>query len=76
MNKNELIDNLDQAGIDRSHYSLSGELLPDTVVLSEYYGKWEFFYLDERGTQHNLEFFQNEIDAYEHVYQYLTRFQQ
>jgi hypothetical protein len=73
MNRQELKYKLDELGINAGFYSLSGELLPDRIVLFQYYNKWEVFYFDERGNRNNERIFHSESDACDYIYDYLRK---
>ena len=58
-----LIQKLDEIGVPKRSYTINGDLLPDTCVLNQVYGKWEYFYYDEKGNQNDYRTFENESDA-------------
>lgn len=58
-----LIQKLDEIGVPKRFYTINGDLLPDTCVLNQVYGKWEYFYYDEKGNQNDYRTFENESDA-------------
>ena len=51
MNVTGLIRKLDEIGVPKRYYSINGDLLPDTYFLNQVYGKWEYFYFDEKGNK-------------------------
>lgn len=67
MNISDLIEKLDKLGVPKRYYSINGNLSSDTYILNEVYGKWEYFYFDERGNRNNVKIFDNENDACQHL---------
>ena len=63
MNVTGLIRKLDEIGVPKRDYSINGDLLPDTHFLNQVYGKWEYFYFDEKGNKEDYRMFDNESDA-------------
>ena len=58
-----LIKTLDEMGVPKRYYSINENLASDTYILNEIYGKWEYFYFDEKGNRNNYHIFENENDA-------------
>ena len=58
-----LIQKLDEMGVPKRFYTINGDLSSDTCVLNHVYGKWEYFYFDEKGNQNDYKIFENENDA-------------
>lgn len=73
MNISNLEKKLKGLGIEDSHYSLSGELKSDSIILYHNYEKWEVFYLDERGVRRQLNVFSKEEQACEFIYELLIK---
>lgn len=69
MDINQLKHELDLLGVNPSRYSLTGELKADSIIVVDNYGKWEVFYLDERGGRNNYVYFKSEEDACLYVYE-------
>lgn len=63
MNIVNLLKELDELGVPKRYYSIDGKLLSDSYVLNEVYGKWEYFYFDERGNKNNCKIFDDENEA-------------
>ncbi len=63
MNVSCLIQKLDEIGVPKRFYTINGDLSPDTCVLNQVYGKWEYFYYDEKGNYNEYRTFENENDA-------------
>ncbi len=62
-----LVEKLDEIGVPKRYYSINGDLSSDTYILNEVYGKWEFFYFDEKGNRNNYKIFTNVNDACMHM---------
>lgn len=71
MNVSCLIQKLDEIGVPKRYYSINGNLLPDTCILNQVYGKWEYFYFDEKGNKDDYRMFDNESDACEYMFRIL-----
>lgn len=67
MNVKYLVKKLDEMGVPKRYYSINGDLLSDTYILNQTYGKWEYFYFDERGNKNDYKTFDNESDACIHL---------
>lgn len=65
----DLKDKLKKLNIKESHYSLSGELKSDSIILYYNYTKWEIFYMDEKGHRNQLGIFDKEEDACNFFYE-------
>lgn len=63
MNVEYLVKKLDEIGVPKRYYSINGDLLADTYILNQIYGKWEYFYFDEKGNKNDCKTFDNENDA-------------
>ena len=63
-----LIKKLDAIGVPKRYYVINGSLLTDTYVLNQVYGKWEYFYFDERGNKNDYQTFNSENDACMHMF--------
>ncbi len=68
MNREELKYELIKLNVNKSYYSLDGELNPDSIVLYENYKIWEVFYFDEKGDRNDCKFFTSEDLACEYIY--------
>lgn len=68
MNLNELKDKLYWNNVPDRWYSLDEGLKHDACILYKNYSKWEFFYLDEKGGEHDYRVFDNDNDAFEHLW--------
>ncbi len=64
----ELVDKLYWSNVPKRWYSLNEGLKPDACILYKNYSTWEFFYLDERGERHDYRLFNNEEEAFEHLW--------
>ena len=53
MNIADLVKKLDEIGVPKRYYSINGDLLPDMYILNKIYGKWEYFYYDEKGNKND-----------------------
>ncbi|KIO76716.1 hypothetical protein TH53_13660 [Pedobacter lusitanus] len=73
MNKEELKQKLVELNIKSEFYSLDGESLPDRIVMSQNYDKWDVFYFDERGNRDGEKIFSSESVACNYVYDLLMR---
>lgn len=71
MNISSLVEKLEELGVPKRYYSINGKLSSDTYILNEVYGKWEYFYFDEKGNKNNVKLFDNENDACLHLYEVL-----
>jgi hypothetical protein len=69
MKRTELSKVLEYEGIPSDWYSLYGDFLADRVVLFENYGKWEIFYVDERGGRNVLKICGSEESACDFIHQ-------
>jgi hypothetical protein len=58
--------------INEKWYSLNETLKPDADILFKKDGKWEFFYLDERGGKNDLKTFSNEEEAYDYLWKQMV----
>ena len=63
MNKTQLEAELNKLKAPPNYYSINGSLISDTYMLNEIYGKWEYFYFDEKGSRQNYRIFENEDEA-------------
>lgn len=68
MNVEYLVKKLDEIGVPKRYYSINGDLLADTYILNQIYGKWEYFYFDEKGNKNDYKTFGNENDACLHLF--------
>lgn len=73
MNVSCLIKELDKLGVPKRRYSINGSLMSDINVLNEVYGKWEYFYFDEKGQINDLKKFDKEDDACDFFYEILKK---
>jgi len=73
MNIAELEYKLNKLNVYTGFYSLTGELLPDRIVLYHNYDKWEVFYFDERGNRDNEKVFFSESEACNYIYDHFKR---
>ena len=64
----KLEDKLNDLGVEKSQYSLSGELNSDAIILNKNYNVWEVFYLDEKGNRNNEKNFDTESEACFYIY--------
>jgi len=55
-------------GVNPSQYSLTGELNPDTIVLTHTLSFWNVFYFNERGGRDNEHNFNLESEACNYIY--------
>lgn len=69
MNREELRENLQALGINKSLFSLNGDLLPDRVVLYHSYNNWLVFYFDERGNRNDERVFTSEDEACRYIFE-------
>lgn len=72
MNRERLIQLLNDAGVSPNLYSLYGDLMSDRIILYENYNQWEVFYLDERGGRTLLKKCRNEEEACYFILQFLV----
>lgn len=72
MNIADLVKKLDEIGVPKRYYSINGDLLPDAYILNKIYGKWEYFYYDEKGNKNDYKSFDTEKDACMHMLSVLT----
>lgn len=80
MNLLELQRKLDKAGVPRNFYILGGLPLPhgffEPSVLEmrqvEGHNQWVYYAMDERGGKSDFHFFDNELDAYQYMYNKVT----
>lgn len=63
MNVEELQKELEKMPIPQTLYCINGSLKADVYVLRKVYGRWEYFYVDERGNENDNKWFDNEDDA-------------
>ena len=63
MNIEQMVKKLNEIGVPKHYYSINENLSSDTHVLNHIYGKWEYFYYDEKGNQNDYKIFENENDA-------------
>lgn len=63
----QLEERLDEMGISKSSYSINSDLSTDTFILNEIYGKWEYFYFDEKGNKLGYKTFETEDEACEYL---------
>ena len=73
MNIAELKRALEQQGLSPARYSLDGSARTDQYVLRQVYGRWEVFYLDERGNENDNRWFDSESDACAHLLRLLEK---
>lgn len=72
MNIANLVKKLDEIGVPKRYYSINGDLLPDAYILNNIYGKWEYFYYDEKGNRNDYKSFDTENGACMHMLSVLT----
>ncbi len=72
MNIADLVKKLDEIGVPKRYYSINGDLLPDMYILNKIYGKWEYFYYDEKGNKNDYKSFDAENSACMHMLSVLT----
>lgn len=60
MNINELLNELNKLKVSEKDYSLTGELKSDAFILNQDYGKWIYFYFDEKGNKEDYHEFETE----------------
>lgn len=63
MSIEQLKNKLLEMNVSTSYYSINESLRTDTYVLNGVYGKWEYFYFDEKGNHQNMKDFENEDEA-------------
>lgn len=71
MNIFDLQNELNKLGIPKSWYSINEGLKSDAHILQEIYGKWHYYYFDERGNRENEKIFENESQACDYIYKKL-----
>ena len=67
MNTIQLVDELDKLKVPKNYYSINGDLRTDTYILNNIYGKWEYYYFDEKGNREDYHEFENENEACEYM---------
>jgi hypothetical protein len=67
-----LLKELERREVPKRYYSINGDLSSDIHVLNQLYGKWEYFYFDEKGNRNNYHTFDNENDACEYLLKILV----
>ena len=72
MNIADLVKKLDEIGVPKRYYSINGDLLPDVYILNKIYGRWEYFYYDEKGNKNDCKSFDTENVACMHMLSVLT----
>lgn len=65
MNVTQLINELDRMRVPKSFYSINDGLKTDAYILNYVYGRWEYFYFDEKGNRLDEKNFLNEEEAVE-----------
>lgn len=71
MTVEELKQNIISWNVPGSLFSINEGLKPNAYVLFENYGKWEFFYLDEKGQRMDYKVFYHSSDAYDYLWKKL-----
>ena len=70
MNKEELLQALQNAAIREDAFDLNGGHLSETYTLSESYGRW-FVYYSEKGVESGKKEFATQAQACEHLFKVL-----
>jgi hypothetical protein len=65
----ELKDKLYRNNVPDHWYSLDDGLKPDACILYKNYAVWEYFYLDEKGGRNDIRAFNNEEQAFDHLWE-------
>lgn len=68
MTLEKLRENIATWKVPESLYSINDGLKPNAYVLLENYDKWEFFYLDEKGSRINYNLFSEKNIAFEYLW--------
>lgn len=63
MDIQELKRKLNDLSIPKDWYSINDGLKPDAYILENVYGKWIFYYFDEKGNRQNEREFDSEESA-------------
>jgi hypothetical protein len=63
MDAQELKRKLKNLNIPEDWYSIDGGLKPDAYILENIYGRWVFYYFDEKGNRQNERKFDSERKA-------------
>ena len=71
INKSQLVKKLQSLGVPKNYYAINEKFTADTYVLNNIYGKWEYFYFDERGNREGCRSFSSENEACEFFLQVL-----
>ncbi|WCT13692.1 hypothetical protein [Mucilaginibacter jinjuensis] len=71
MDLDELKNKIKVNNIPDRWYSIDDGLKPDACIIYRNHSIWEYFFLDEKGERHDLMFFNNELDAYDHIWKKL-----
>lgn len=64
----ELMQKIVSWNVPESLYSINEGLKPNAYILYENYGKWDFFYLDEKGDRSGYTTFRQVADAYDYLW--------
>lgn len=67
MNIIQLEKELDNLSIPKNYYSINGDWVADTYILTQAYAKWEYFYYDEKGNKEGFKSFNDENEASEYL---------
>lgn len=54
-------------------YSINEGLKPNAYIIFENYGKWEFFFLDEKGERIGHHYFNDSDDAFDYLWKKLFK---
>ena len=73
MKLEELQQNIISWSVPDYLYSINEGLKPNAFVLNENYGKWEFFYLDEKGERIGYTCFIDNEEAYDYLWEKLYK---
>lgn len=71
MTLDKLKENIIIWEVPESLYSINDGLKPNAYIIFENYGKWEFFFLDEKGKRSGHVFFYNSEDGFDYLWQKL-----
>ena len=72
MKYRDLLINIKKNNVPESLFSINQGLKPNAYILLKNYAKWEFFFLDEKGSRIDAQTFYDDDKAFDYLWEKLS----